>query len=53
MMQALAKTGDVSELEALSSKQKRLEFKRKIMEAKNQSNQSPLIFIHDNIQLMR
>ncbi|CAC9434001.1 hypothetical protein BSPLISOX_2452 [uncultured Gammaproteobacteria bacterium] len=36
MMQALAKTGDVSELEALSSKQKRLEFKRKIMEAKNQ-----------------
>jgi hypothetical protein len=32
-LQALAKTGDVSELEALSSKQKRLEFKRKIMDA--------------------
>ncbi|CAC9462070.1 HlyD family efflux transporter periplasmic adaptor subunit [bacterium endosymbiont of Bathymodiolus sp. 5 South] len=36
MTQALAKMGDVSELEALRSKQKRLEFKRKIMEVKNQ-----------------
>lgn len=36
MTQALAKTGDVSELEVLRSKQKRLELKRKIMEVKNQ-----------------
>ena len=36
MTQALAKTGDVSELEVLRSKQKRLELERKIMEVKNQ-----------------
>ncbi|CAB5505359.1 hypothetical protein AZO1586I_1441 [Bathymodiolus thermophilus thioautotrophic gill symbiont] len=36
MTQTLAKTGDVSELEVLRSKQKRLEFKRMIMEVKNQ-----------------
>jgi adhesin transport system membrane fusion protein len=36
MTQALAQTGDVSELEVLRSKQKRLELERKIMEVKNQ-----------------